>query len=150
MRNGCVECDNKPMNGALLCKECHDETIRVHYDHYTHLYVEEGGGGVTCRRWGTGNNIGQTYRLTERDLTKVGHSWMEGRLKVDDLVVCSTHSGDCFYDYILVKEYANGLRGIPESKFGAYAFGNEDSVELTAREFHLLMAGEFVERGELT
>lgn len=45
MRNGCVECDNKPMNGALVCQECHDETTRVHYDHYTHLYVDEGGEG---------------------------------------------------------------------------------------------------------
>ena len=75
---------------------------------------------------------------------------MVGRLMVDDLALCAAHSGDCFYDYILVKEYTNGLRGIPESKFGSYALGKEESVELTAREFHLLMAGEFVENGEST
>lgn len=100
------------------------------------------------RPWGTGNCVGQLYRLTEQDLPRIGHGWMEGRLRVDDLALCSRHSGDFFFDYILVQKYVNGLRGIPESVFGSYALGNEDPLQLTARQFHLLMAGEFIEVSE--
>jgi hypothetical protein len=49
--------------------------------------------------------------------------------------------------YALLQVYANGWRLIPESKFGAYVCGTGVyGLELTAREYHLLAAGEFVSR----
>ena len=113
------------------CDECLNEA-----------YDEE--GEVTYRPWGQGNQIGQCYRITEPDLSRVGHSWMEGRLRAGDLVLCCEHSGDYFYDYILVYEYDNALKGLPQSKFGSYTLSTPVVWELLAREFHLLMAGESI------
>jgi hypothetical protein len=97
------------------------------------------------RDWGTGATIGAMYRVRDtRQLSRVGHCWMAGRLKVGDLLLCVGHSGDCFFNYILVEECANGLKGIPESRFGAYVLGELIPLRPTAREFHLLAAGEFV------
>jgi hypothetical protein len=99
-------------------------------------------------RWRGGANIGALYRVAdERDLARVGNCWMSGRLRVGDLLLCLAHSGDCFYDYMLVKEYDNGLEGIPRSKFGAYVLGEPSSPRLTSRQYHLLAAGEFVKFG---
>jgi hypothetical protein len=73
---------------------------------------------------------------------------MRGRLKQDDLILCIKHTGDCFFDYILIKEYANGLKGIPQSRFGAYVLGEEVDKKLNEKEFHLLCAGEFIDNDE--
>jgi hypothetical protein len=100
------------------------------------------------RDWGGSAVPGVLYRVRhEADTQRVGHCWMRGRLKAGDLVLCMAHAGDHFYDYILVEEYANGLKGLPNSRFGAYQLGERDKIELTAREFHLLAAGEFINRG---
>ncbi len=95
-------------------------------------------------RWGGGAIVGALYRLAEIDNDRLGNCWMAGRIKNGDLALCVQHSGDCFYDYILVKELGNGLRGLPGAAFGAYTCG-EFQKEVPNRVYHLLAAGEFVE-----
>lgn len=97
------------------------------------------------RPWGKGATIGKFYRLTKsEDLNRVGSCWMKGRLNINDLILCIKHTGDCFYDYILIKEFGNGLQGLPESEFGAYTCGEPININLNDKEFHLLCAGEFI------
>jgi hypothetical protein len=61
----------------------------------------------------------------------------------DDLCVCIEPTGDCFDDYIAMREQDDGTF-VKVGEFGAYAFG-EDCGELPEREFHLLQAGERID-----
>lgn len=99
------------------------------------------------RSWGEGAIIGKLYRLVESaDLDRVGHCSMRGNLKINDLILCIKHAGDCFYNYILIKEFEKGLKSIPKSEFGAYTIGIPVNIKLTDKEFHLLCAGEFISK----
>ena len=92
-----------------------------------------------------GNTIGALYRVRDdSENSRVGHCWMAGRLRKGDLLLCIEHSGDCFNNYVLCELHTNAIRALHGSKFGAYVFGDPLVEELTAREFHLLMAGESV------
>lgn len=97
-----------------------------------------------------GHDVGTVVRLSEKDNGRVGYCWMRGRLKDGDLAVAVAHAGDCFWSYELLEcvgflgnSEQRGYRLIPGSKFGAYTLG-QPAVELTAREKHLLLAGESV------
>jgi hypothetical protein len=96
--------------------------------------------------WRSGNATGAFYLLSVADLERVGDCWMKGRLHVRDLVLCVGHTGDCFHDFILIKEFVNGLRGIPASRFGAYALANptRQGLDPDGADFHNLAAGNFV------
>lgn len=98
-------------------------------------------------KWRKGNEEGCLYILNKNDLSRIGSSWMKGRLKIGDIVMSLKHSGDCFDDYILIHRYHNGLRAIPGSEFGAYSMGEKLKWKPTKREFHMLMAGEDVRNG---
>lgn len=95
------------------------------------------------RPWRTGNRIGGIYVLTEWDLTRTGYSWMRGRLHKGDIVMCTRHSGDCFYDYILLEIGTNFIRGILESRFGSYILEHL-LMEVSEKEFHRIMTGEYM------
>lgn len=97
--------------------------------------------------WRNGNSIGTMYILDEADLSRVGDCWMAGRLHAGDVVLCTTHSGDCFNDYVLIRPFYNGLEAILGATFGAYVFGTELDWQPSAREYHLLLAGEMVRNG---
>jgi hypothetical protein len=92
--------------------------------------------------WGSGNSTGTLYILEGKDLYRVGDCWMKGRLLAGDVVLCTGHSGDCFNDYVLIRPFYNGLEAILGATFGAYVFGKETKWQPTAREYHLLLAGE--------
>jgi hypothetical protein len=94
--------------------------------------------------WGSGAEIGALYRIRPEDFGRVGCCWMAGRLKDGDLVLCVAHSGDCFFDYILIYEYANGIEGIPGSSFGAYTLGSKVDYTPSAKACAMLKRGEFV------
>ena len=94
--------------------------------------------------WNEGNSIGTMYVLEEKDLSRIGHSWMEGRLRAGDVVLCTAHSGDYFNDYILIDVYSNGINAILGASFGAYTMGTPTQWQPSAREYHLLLAGERV------
>lgn len=98
------------------------------------------------REWGTGASIGGLVVFdSEQSLQRVGSCWMAGRVKVGDVALCISHSGDCFYNYILVEIGGNFIRGLPGSEFGAYVFGRPiKSWTPTDREHHLLCAGESI------
>ncbi|MEE8577293.1 MAG: hypothetical protein V3T31_08550 [candidate division Zixibacteria bacterium] len=97
------------------------------------------------RKWGGGQSIGVIYILSEADNDRFGSHWFKGRIKDGDVVLCVAHTGDCFYDYKLIKVYGNGLEVLDDSpRMCGYGLGIESEGELTSREFHLLMAGEFV------
>lgn len=98
------------------------------------------------RQWMTGNAIGKVYVLAEGDLQRVGHCWMNGRLLLGDVAMCIRHSGDAFFDYILLDIGSNYVKGIPGSKFGSYSLSTEDEWMPTDKEFHLLAAGESIGR----
>lgn len=92
--------------------------------------------------WRGGNSIGSAYLIKRQDVDRVGNCWMKGRLRVGDVVLCKQHSGDCFYDYILLEIFGNGVRGLGQVNFGSYTFSTELKWKPTEREFHLLCAGE--------
>ncbi|MBA7710292.1 hypothetical protein ES703_119232 [subsurface metagenome] len=92
--------------------------------------------------WGEGNDVGCVYIFDKEDLNRVGNCWMDGRLRVGDIVLCVGHSGDCFYDYILIGAGNNFVEGIPDSEFGSYTLSNQLKWKPTNKEFHLLCAGE--------
>ena len=99
------------------------------------------------REWGEGATIGKLYRLVEStDLNRVGLCSMRGNLKINDLILCIKHTGDCFYNYILIEEFEKGLKGIPKSEFGAYTTGIPVNINLTNKEYNLLCAGEFISK----
>lgn len=84
--------------------------------------------------WRTGGVVvGGVYRLGVEDLSRLGHVAMRGRMKVGDVVVATKHSGDCFWDYVLVSfsQGANGGVWLRVEKVGAisgYALGRKVSV----------------------
>jgi len=105
------------------------------------------------RGWGHGSHHpGLILRISQADFERVGDCWMNGRLLEDDLIMCLEHSGDCFYDYVLLDhgwllnggEFAGrpGYRLIMESRFGAYVLGVPFEYQATTKEFHQLMAGQ--------
>ncbi len=98
------------------------------------------------RDWGGGNDVGAVYFMENLlDLNRVGNCWIDGRLKLGDVVLCTQHTGDCFYDYVLLQTFTNGLRAIITTPgWGAYALNKKMQWKPTARQFHLLLAGESV------
>lgn len=104
--------------------------------------------------WETGgHHPGLVLVVRQEDLGRVGNCWMKGRLKVGDIIMCISHSGDCFWNYMLLehmgmdgfkKPAANVYRLIEGAKFGAYSLGAPSLLQPTTREMHLLLAGESV------
>lgn len=98
--------------------------------------------------WKTGNEVGSIYLLSERDLDRIGGGWMSDRLFCGDICLCIEHTGDCFYDYILLDVISNQVEGLPQSRFGAYCFaGAAFTWKPTMEEFHLLCAGKRLNSG---
>lgn len=101
-----------------------------------------------------GHHEGLIVRIGPRDLeNRVGNCWMKDRLKVGDLAMAIRLSGDCFWEYQLIDHEAwtsapgrsvmkRGYRLIPESNFGAYVLGTPIAIQPTARERHLMLAGD--------
>ena len=95
--------------------------------------------------WGRGNEIGAVYVLNAECTARVGGGWMKGRLRAGDIALCIEHTGDGFFDYILLETGENFVKGIPASRFGSYCFGVGACRWLPSdREFHLLCAGESI------
>lgn len=74
-------------------------------------------------RWGRGNQLGALYVLTEEDLEhRLGDNDINDKLKEGDKAVCMKHSGDCFFNYQLLRELTGYiLTASRGKKFGAYA-----------------------------
>lgn len=109
----------------------------------THTFHPQPGGGVQRHAKGV---VGKLFRIQDPKTVRVGNCWMAGRLLAGDLILCVRHSGDCFETYVLVKEFENGLEGIPGSEWGAYGHGDaiESKTQVTADQATALSAGEFV------
>jgi len=90
--------------------------------------------------------VGNLFRVQSPKSVRVGNCFMAGRLKVNDLWLCTKHSGDCFQEYIFVEEYANCLIGKPTLSFGSYGIGDSEHVALNPGEFEILMSGGRVDR----
>lgn len=54
-------------------------------------------------QWRGGANVGTVYMIENSDLSRVGCCWASNRLLPYDLLLCIRHSGDCFYDYLLIE-----------------------------------------------
>ena len=103
--------------------------------------------------WRKSLNTGDLLLVTDAKSVCVGHCWMQGRLKKGDIALCVGHSGDGFHDFFLVDasfsvyrdgKYIPSARLIMESRFGAYEWGGLLDYKLSARDYHLLMAGETI------
>lgn len=105
-------------------------------------------------RWGSGGvEMGDVVRLEGGDYqSRLGHTWAKGRLKRGDLAVVMRHSGDHFFDYMLldhcpVKQHENGvlvdaIRLDPVTKrFGSYTIGRT-VFRLTTDQMAMVIAGE--------
>ena len=90
--------------------------------------------------------VGNLWRIKTPETVDIGHCFLKGRLKKNDLFLCVRHSGDCFQDYIYVQEYSNCLIGKPEWNFGSYGIGDSEKVNLNSGEFEILKNGGRVER----
>jgi len=81
-------------------------------------------------RWNTNRvSVGDVMRLDEPGFdARIGHCWAKGRLKQGDLIVAVAHSGDGFFDYVLVHElpFLGCMTLEPVGKpFGAYTIGRK-------------------------
>ena len=90
--------------------------------------------------------VGNLWRIKDPATVQIGHCFMKGRLKKNDLWLCVKHSGDGFQDYIFVEEYQNCLIGKTQIKFGSYGIGDAVQVPLNTGEFEVLKSGGRVER----
>ena len=92
--------------------------------------------------WGSGATNRTIYRYDHaRDKHRMGHcAWLP---KDGDLCLCVGHSGDCFHDYVALRQGDDG-KWTKAGEFGAYFFG-EKVGELCKRDFHLAQAGEPIE-----
>ena len=94
-----------------------------------------------------GAEIGRVYVISQRDIDdyRIGSSWMEHRLFAGDICLCIAHAGDCFNDYILLELFNNAVKGIPESKFGAYVLsGDPLNWKPNQEEFEKLCSGGYI------
>jgi hypothetical protein len=107
------------------------------------MSMRENESGRRVARTG-GHHQGLIVRLSAEDNERVGHCWMEGRLKDGDLAMAIEQSGDCFWDYQLLEKDAVGYRLIKESEFSAYVLGKKHEYQPSPREVRLLLAGESV------
>ncbi len=87
-------------------------------------------------QWGQGALIKAVY-LFDNEADRLGHC--DKLPKNGDYCLCYKHSGDFFYEYIVIRKGKDGLWG-KRFSFGAYFFGDR-KVVLSERKFHLLMAG---------
>lgn len=90
--------------------------------------------------------VGNLWRIKDPGTIRIGDCFLRGRLRANDLFLCTKHSGDYFQDYMYVHEYTNGLQGVKEWSFGSYGIGDSVLVELNPGEFELLLQGTFVKR----
>ncbi len=65
---------------------------------------------------------GIIYRVDDADIAngKIGNCWMKGRLHKGDLVLETHQTGQNFYNYVLIRQIANGFEFCEGSRFGAY------------------------------
>lgn len=94
------------------------------------------------KNWRSGNEIKKMYILNEHDLSRIGNCWMEGRLLINDIILCVDHTGDCFNNYVLIYPFMNGIKAILESKFGAYQLGTKLNWQPSETEYYKLLADE--------
>ena len=92
------------------------------------------------------NLVGNMFRINDPESVRVGDCFLAGRLKKGDLFLCTNHSGDCFQNYIYIREYANCLVSEPKWSFGSYGIGDSEIVKLNPGEFDILKDGGRVER----
>jgi hypothetical protein len=91
-----------------------------------------------------GHYPGLVVLLSPEDNNRLGYN-QPVNLKEGDLAMCCKHSGDCFWDYKMIKlsyDSDHQLRFTCGVKFSAYVLGTPYYKQPTEREFHLLMAGE--------
>jgi hypothetical protein len=65
------------------------------------------------RDWGTnGIDVGDMVRLDDGEFEHriSSSSWAKGRLRAGDVLVATRHSGDCFFDWLLVRASPDVLR----------------------------------------
>jgi hypothetical protein len=97
------------------------------------------------RPWGGNAKIGQIYVYSKKS-TMLGHNNLNEKLRDGDLLLCTAHSGDCFYNYRLIRRYKSKagnprLKLVKGFEIGSYQISKESKIKLTERQFHLLMAG---------
>lgn len=94
--------------------------------------------------WRGGAQVGKLYMIqSDDDFSRVGNCAMSGRLRKGDILVAIRHSGDCFYDYQLVKVYANAVT-VEDIKLGAYTLGKPTKWQIPANEVQAFLAGESI------
>jgi hypothetical protein len=90
--------------------------------------------------------VGNLFRIQSPKSVRIGDCFMAGRLKSNDLWLCTEHSGDCFQNYIFVEEYANCLVSDPNLSFGSYGIRDSKKITLNPGEFEVLKNGGRIER----
>lgn len=94
--------------------------------------------------WREGASIGTIYILRTEDINRIGCCPYAKKAKEGDYLLCTEHSGDCFYDYSLLMKTKNGWRLNRKENIGAYVFDGSNQIKLSKRNFYLLMAGETI------
>ncbi len=96
-----------------------------------------------------GHEVGLVVKLTAKDNERVGNHWMRGRLLDGDLAICLEHTGDCFWDYQLLRQTKTAVGAtvfelIRGSRFGAYVLGTPHGASPTKDELEILLLGQAV------
>ena len=94
-------------------------------------------GGIGL--WRSGGETGRVF-IYRDDIDKNRMGMCDWLPKDGDWCVQTNHSGDCFYNYIVIRKTKEG-KYKKVNRFGAYCFG-KPGRKLTNRQYHLLLAGE--------
>lgn len=74
--------------------------------------------------WSHGAEIGGVYLIRDQDdLERMGHN--NRQPKIGDICLCIEHSGDCFYDYIVLRRKKGHRMYRSIFVIGAYVFGKK-------------------------
>lgn len=90
------------------------------------------------REWRGGNSKKVLYRVMPEEVSRCGH--VPHKWKAGDLLIVEEHSGDCFYDYRIVRYRDGALRAVKKTAGYALSVG----IPISERMYYLLLAGEKV------
>jgi len=92
--------------------------------------------------------VGNMWRIKNPESvnSRMANCFLRGRLKKNDLFLCTRHSGDCCQDYIFIKEYSNCYIAKPEWRFGSYGIGDAKKIKISSNDFKKLKNGGRVDR----
>ena len=86
--------------------------------------------------------VGKLWRINDPTTIRIGDCFLNGRIRKGDLFLCTEHAGDCFQNYVYIKEYDNCLKPEFDYSFGSYGIGDATELGSIGNLVDTLMKGD--------